>query len=141
MKIHPYKTRIFDAYQGIEFLGAYIKPFRTYISSSSLRRIKKKLIDCKIQDKKHLQSSINSFLGVFSHYESYCLRKVLFRNNEKLKNVGNFDGDCLRFRASPFTAYLEPSSLRDFFWGFEEIRKWKPFISIRADLCRLVDFF
>ena len=97
LKIHPYKTRIFDAYQGIEFLGAYIKPFRTYISSSSLRRIKKKLIDCKIQDKKHLQSSINSFLGVFSHYESYCLRRVVFGNNDRLNRVGEFDKEWLRF--------------------------------------------
>ncbi|MBQ8223108.1 MAG: RNA-directed DNA polymerase [Bacteroidales bacterium] len=98
LKVHPYKTRIFDAYHGIEFLGAYIKPFRTYISSSSLRRIRKKLIDCKTEDKKHLQSSINSFLGVFSHYDSYCLRRVLFGNNMKLKSIGKYDSNCLRFQ-------------------------------------------
>ena len=97
LKVHPFKTRIFDVYHGVEFLGAYIKPFRTYISSSTLKRIKKKLIDINVQDKKYLQSSINSFLGVFSHYESYCLRRVLFGNNERLKKEGNFDGDCLRF--------------------------------------------
>ena len=33
LKVHPYKTRIFDVYHGVEFLGAYIKPFRTYTSS------------------------------------------------------------------------------------------------------------
>ena len=97
LKVHPYKTRIFDASHGVEFLGAYIKPFRTYISSSTLKRIKKKLIGINVQDKKYLQSSINSFLGVFSHYESYCLRRVLFGNNERLKKEGNFDGSCLRF--------------------------------------------
>lgn len=97
LKVHPYKTRIFDAYQGVEFLGAYIKPFRTYISSSTLNRIKKKLVDINVQDKKYLQSSINSFLGVFSHYESYCLRRILFGNNERLKKEGKFDDDCLRF--------------------------------------------
>ena len=97
LELHPYKTRIFDAYHGVEFLGAYIKPFRTYISSSTLKRIKKKLVDINVQDKKYLQSSINSFLGVFSHYESYCLRRILFGNNERLKKEGNFDDDCLRF--------------------------------------------
>lgn len=96
LKIHPYKTRIFNAYHGVEFLGAYIKPFRTYISSSSLRRIRKKLVDCKIEDKKHLQSSINSFLGVFSHYDSYCLRKVIFENNIRLKSVGKFNSYYLK---------------------------------------------
>ena len=94
LELHPYKTRIFDAYHGVEFLGAYIKHFRTYISSSTLKRIKKKLVDINVQDKKYLQSSINSFLGVFSHYESYCLRRILFGNNERLKKEGNFDDDC-----------------------------------------------
>lgn len=97
LKIHPYKTRIFDAYQGVEFLGAFIKPFRMYISSSSLRRIKMKLKNCDIIDKKHLLSSINSFLGVFSYYDSYCLKRVLFGKNERLSRVGKFDREWLRF--------------------------------------------
>ena len=91
------KTRIYDAYHGIEFLGAYIKPFRTYISSSSLKRIKMKLNNIEIKDKKSLQSSINSFLGVFSHYDSYCLRRVIFGNNGRLKSAGKFDKEWLRF--------------------------------------------
>ena len=33
------KTRICDARQGVEFLGAFIKPFRTYVSSRSLRKV------------------------------------------------------------------------------------------------------
>lgn len=45
----------------------------------------------------YLLEMINSFLGVFSHYESYCLRRVLFGDNERLKKEGNFDGSCLRF--------------------------------------------
>lgn len=97
LEINPQKTRIYDAYQGAEFLGAFIKPFRTYISSSSLERVKKKVILCDVGNKKYLHSSINSFLGVFSHYNSYCLRRVLFGNNDNLKNAGRFDKEWLRF--------------------------------------------
>ncbi len=97
LEINPQKTRIYDAYQGAEFLGAFIKPFRTYISSSSLERVKKKVILCDVENKKYLHSSINSFLGVFSHYNSYCLRRVLFGNNDNLKNAGRFDKEWLRF--------------------------------------------
>lgn len=34
------KTRICDARHGVEFLGAFVKPFRTYVSARSLRRIR-----------------------------------------------------------------------------------------------------
>ncbi len=97
LKLHPFKTKIYNAYHGIEFLGAYIKPFRTYISSSTLKRIKTKVKNCEINDKKHLQSSINSFLGVFSHYNSYCIRRVIFGNAEKLNIIGRYDREWLKY--------------------------------------------
>lgn len=98
LRINMQKTRIYDAYRGVEFLGAYIKPFRTYISSSLLKRIRRKVGNCRVDDKKHLQSSINSFLGVFSHYDSYCLRRTIFGNNYRLNNYGKFDKVWLKFR-------------------------------------------
>ena len=97
LRININKTRIYDAYHGIEFLGAYIKPFRTYISSSSLKRIKRKVNKCDIRNRKRLQSSVNSFLGVFSHYNSYCMRRVLFGNNDKLNHNGYINNDFLIF--------------------------------------------
>ena len=97
LKINLHKTRIYNAYHGVEFLGAYIKPFRTYISSSSLKRIKRKVNSLEVKNKKYLQSSINSFLGVLSHYDSYCLRRVIFGNNDKLNSAGDFDKKFLRF--------------------------------------------
>ena len=35
------KVRIFNAYYGVEFLGAYLRPFRTYTGNRSLKRIKR----------------------------------------------------------------------------------------------------
>lgn len=97
LQIHPFKTRIYNAYHGVEFLGAFVKPFRTYISSSSLKRIKRKIQCCRLSDKRKIQSSINSFLGVFSHYDSYCLRRLLFGNDPFFNRRGNYDKLWLHF--------------------------------------------
>lgn len=98
LALHPHKTRVIDARYGVEFLGAYIKPFRTYISSSSLKRIKKSLQTIpNDKDYKKLKSSINSYLGVLSHYNSYCLRRVLFGYNGKLNRLSKFSSDWHTF--------------------------------------------
>jgi len=97
--LNPDKLKIFDANHGVEFLGAYIKPFRTYMSSSSLRRIRAKILSmgnggC---DNVSLRSSVNSYLGVFSHCDSYCMRRVLFGYSSSLAVKGHFSRDWLRF--------------------------------------------
>ena len=94
------KIRIVDVRYGVEFLGAYIKPFRTYVSSSSLARMKNKLNAYNrgdLMSARHLQSSVNSFLGVLSHYDSYCVRRVLFGYQSGLQSSGQFDSLWLRF--------------------------------------------
>lgn len=99
LRLNDSKTRIFNAYQGVEFLGAFIKPFRTYISSSSLARVKKKIPKLKYcSEPKDLQSSVNSYLGVFSHYSSYCIRKVFFTHISGLCSKGRFDNNILKFK-------------------------------------------
>lgn len=98
LTLHANKTRIYNAYHGVEFLGAYVKPFRSYVSSSTLKRIKRKVKSYGQNDCEKLPSSVNSFLGVFSHYKSYCLRRVMFGNDERLKDKGKFDTDYLKFK-------------------------------------------
>ncbi len=98
LDVNMNKLRIVDAYYGVEFLGAYIKPFRTYISNSSLRRIRSKVKRNKYEDYASLSASINSFLGVFSHYDSYRIRRVLFGYSSELNSYGRFSNDWLKFR-------------------------------------------
>ena len=88
---------MFNAYYGVEFLGAYIKPFRTYVSSSSLVRIKRGIASYRQEDIRHIVASVNSYLGVLSHYDSYCLRRVLF-GMSGLNKYGKFSNDWLRFQ-------------------------------------------
>lgn len=99
LTIHPSKVRIVDINEGVEFLGAYIKPFRTYISSASLKRMKRKIPMLHHADRARREASINSFLGVLSHYKSYGLRRVLFGYTAKLNKYGSFDKDWLVFHS------------------------------------------
>lgn len=97
LSIHPFKTRIYNALHGVEFLGAYIKPFRTYVSASSLRRIKKGVFSQRWTDASKMRASVNSWLGVLSHYDSFCLRRTLFGYKSGFSSCGKFSSDWLRF--------------------------------------------
>lgn len=89
------KTKITNVKYGVEFLGAYIKPYRTYISNASLRRIKTKLSN--IMKKPNFFNSINSYLGIFRHYSSFKLRKELFSKLPNIDNYGYFNNDYTKF--------------------------------------------
>ena len=97
LEVSAGKTSIRDAKHGVEFLGAYVKPFRTYVSTASLKRIKRGMKRLATADLGHLQSAANSYLGVLSHYDSYCLRRVLFGYLSRWDTCGRFTPDWLRF--------------------------------------------
>ena len=69
------KIAIFSAYRGVEFLGAYLKPFRRYVGSRCLRRMESKMASWKRHPPEHPEQSINSFLGITSHYRAYNIRR------------------------------------------------------------------
>jgi RNA-directed DNA polymerase len=75
LELHEGKTSIKNVKYGVEFLGAYIKPFRTYISNQSFERMKKSSLEYESNEKKRL--SIISKLGIMSHYKSYNKRMEL----------------------------------------------------------------
>ena len=89
------KTTITNVKYGVEFLGAYIKPYRTYISNASLRRIKTKL--SLIGNNPNVINSINSYLGIFKHYSSFKLRKELFSKIPNISEKGYFNKDYTKF--------------------------------------------
>lgn len=98
LDINDGKTKIINVKQGVDFLGAYIKPYRTYISNSTLKRIKKKLFDLQYNGvNKDPTNSINSFLGIFRHYSTYKLRKELFNDITVLYKYGIFNKDYTKF--------------------------------------------
>lgn len=74
------KRRIVNVYQGVEFLGAYILPYRTYISNQSLRRMRNKIYH-ENGSIEHKNNAMISRFGVLSHYKSYNIKKELFLNS------------------------------------------------------------
>ncbi len=98
LTLNENKTSVTDVRLGVEFLGAFVKPFRTYVANGTLRRIRRKLRTNVYADYASLGASVNSFLGVLSHCRSYRIRRVLFGYTSGLNAYGRFGRDWLTFR-------------------------------------------
>ena len=86
LQLHMGKLRIQEIHHGVEFLGAYIKPYRDYVSHKTLARIEQNIKTLDLKDAKHAEASINSYLGVLSHSASFNIQRQLFED---------IDGDWL----------------------------------------------
>lgn len=75
--LHMGKVCISEVHQGVEFLGAFIKPWRVYISNHSLRRIRRKIKTLDFSKPWKVVRSINSYLGIFHHTDSWKIRRRL----------------------------------------------------------------
>ena len=93
------KTQIIDVRYGVEFLGAFIKPYRTYICNRSLSRIRQEAADVMHMGRGQAFRTVNSLLGVMSHYSSYNLRREIFTQQHILR-YGSFDRDMTTFTLS-----------------------------------------
>ena len=102
MTLNRNKVAIHSAYRGVEFLGAYLKPFRRYLSTGCLRRMTGRFALLPALPPASLSYSINSCLGITSHYATYNLRlgwisgplAVAFR-------YGYFRASLLRYKLFP----------------------------------------
>lgn len=104
LDMHMGKTQIIDVRYGVEFLGAFIKPYRTYICNRSLSRIRQEAADVRHMGRGQAFRTVNSLLGVMSHYNSYNLRRDIFTQQHILR-YGTFDRDMTVYELSkPVTA-------------------------------------
>lgn len=97
LELHMGKLHISEVHRGVEFLGSYIRPWRTYISRSTLNRIEKKLELLDFNRPKKVLRSVNSYLGIFQHTASYRIRRRLFMKKEFLR-LGTFDAGMNKIR-------------------------------------------
>lgn len=86
LQLHMGKLHIREVHQGVEFLGAFLKPYRDYISNKTLERMTRNITSLDLRDIEHAEASINSYMGVLSHTSSYHIRQQLFEE---------IDGDLL----------------------------------------------
>ena len=78
LQLHMGKLHVREVSQGIKFLGAFVKPYRDYISNKTLERITRNIRTMDLRDVNHVEASINSYLGVLSHSSSYNVKRELF---------------------------------------------------------------
>ena len=93
ISINKGKTKVCDVRHGVEFLGAYIKPWRIYISNQSLRRMHRQIPSMMNKTPEQQMQSVNSFLGILGHYNSYRERNKLVQQVDITRIGYMTDGD------------------------------------------------
>ncbi len=97
LELNEGKVRVVDAYKGVEFLGAFIKPYRTYPATRTLHRMRGRMKSLDWSERpRRIQARVNSMMGVLSHYDCWHVRKVLAWEG-RLREFGVVTDDCLRF--------------------------------------------
>lgn len=112
LMLHEGKTQICNVMYGVSYLGAYLKPWRTYVSHQTLRRIDKKIKtlqrtlpvapsregNYRHVDGEHLRSSLSSILGLMRHHASWHLReKYISEKLHPFERYGFFDRERTKF--------------------------------------------
>jgi len=90
LKLNDGKTKISKVSNGIQFLGYYVKYYRTYLSNKTLLRMLR-----NINTKELTVNGINSYLSMFRHCSSYRLRKEIFRN--RFRDKGWYNDNYTKF--------------------------------------------
>mgnify|MGYP002412165271 CR=1 FL=1 len=90
LTLHPDKIYLQHYSKGVKYLGAVIKPHKTYIANrtkgnfyTTIEKQNQIARDHKPtkEEQQAFQSSMNSYLGIMKHYKSYKLRKsMIFKN-------------------------------------------------------------
>ena len=97
--LHPNKRYCQHISKGIPFIGAFIKPNRTYIANRTKGNLYWKMVlienslsymseKCKkdLNYINHCVASINSYLGFLKHYRTYNIKKKILLNKD-LKEI------------------------------------------------------
>ena len=97
LDIHMGKLHLINTRYGTDFLGAFVRPYRNYVSNATLRRTKDNINRLNFNDEDAVFRSVNSFLGTLVHYKSYNLRRMLFYQDRFLQ-IGKFDRNITKFK-------------------------------------------
>ena len=81
--LHPKKIYFQHYSKWVQFLWAYIKPFRTYVRKRTIGNFYKKVQEMNKSEffnKELTQSIVNSYLWILAHYKTYKIRKKVLGN-------------------------------------------------------------
>jgi hypothetical protein len=111
LEVHPNKIYLQHYRKGVSFLGAYIKPYRNYVSN----RTKKKFMNMVYRTNELLtksaptpatlfsiRASINSYLGIMRHYKTYNIRKKVLLSKTHPHALFKYGYLCVKRREMVF---------------------------------------
>ena len=112
LDLHDGKLDLQEVHRGVEFLGRYIRPYRTYVSHHALRRMEQEIARIDLTRRSRALRIVNSYLAHFRHAATYRLRRRLFLRNSILR-LGVPDDGLTRLTAA--TTYYKPyKNIRDY---------------------------
>ena len=106
--LHPRKIELQSVYKGIKFTGMVVKRDRIYASNRMVSNFKQLVQHMNtlpdnytIEDLQHYVCSINSYLGLMKHCDSYDIRKSIvlemdLRFYEHLYIKGHYECVCIK---------------------------------------------
>lgn len=77
LRLHPNKVYLQPISHGVQFLWAFIKPYRSYRSKRSVSNFYKKMRECNYMPS---EESLNSYLWLFIKYKQYRLIQKIMKN-------------------------------------------------------------
>ncbi len=95
LQLHMGKLHIQEIHSGVEFLGAFVKPYRDYVSNKTLERIKGRLQQTDLRNGEAANRTICSYLGILSHAASYNMRREIFDTSD-IAQIVEFDADMTK---------------------------------------------
>jgi len=96
LELHGGKLEVSEVHRGVEFLGVYIKPHRTYVSRHAMKRAMAKISALNLAKPEKVIRSVNSYLGVFRHTASVGLCRRLLMTRATMR-YGVFSTDMTEF--------------------------------------------
>jgi len=91
LAFHDGKLQVASVWHGVEFLGAWLKPHRVYVSRNSVRRIGRKLDVLEKESPDKWYAALNSYCGLLSHWNNYNVRQMLLLKRHQFIRWGMFD--------------------------------------------------
>ena len=97
LSFHDGKLKITSVWHGVEFLGAWLKPHRIYVSRNCVGRIDKKLDTLVSITPQKWPAALNSYCGIMSHWNNYNIRKDLLIQRHNFTSIGMFNHDIRQY--------------------------------------------
>lgn len=98
LRLHPAKVYLQEGKKGVTYLGATVKPYRRYAGGRLVKNFNKllhgwdKRLPASAEPGKTeihaMRSSVNSYLGLLRHYNSYRLKRHLFCRPNRMFRYG-----------------------------------------------------